>query len=199
MKKIRFVLIILLSLFVSGCVRTRGYSGPELPPEQIATIRFGTGPSNIDLVRSVVDTIEANFLGIDMLPGLHDYLVDVSAKGAYTNCFAYKTVDFDDLNECLQKNAVCDCFEYLTVYKRCSFPLTYLTCEGDFQSAPGHRYEIEVENAARGIVTRVRDDETNRQLGEHSCIVTGQSSGQENLYQGTGRATAAANGFFYCP
>lgn len=199
----RSVLVIIgniIACFVlAGCPATRGYSGPELPDEQIAMIRFDANPLNVSINRRVVDTIETNAWGIDMLPGYHDYLLDISAKGPYSNCLPYKTIDFSGLNKCLQNNRYCDCFEYLTVYKRCAFPLTLFTCEGDFQSRAGSRYDIEVDNGLGGFVSRVQESESNTRLGERTCTVTGSSSGQENVYVGSGRVTATANGIFLCP
>ena len=92
----------LLALLLSACTAAtiRGYSGPQLPAEQIAVLRHQTGFNNPSVYFIRVDDVSFQRLygDIEILPGRHEVEFGFEAAGM-TMTYSYSTenavVDFE--------------------------------------------------------------------------------------------------------
>ena len=128
-----------------GCGYTKGYLGPELPPEKISRIEF-TGTSPITLSGESVDTVpvDAFKAGIDVLPGKHiassSVSVEANEQCGRTSCDVSVERDKDGY----VKNRTCTCTQ------QCDIEVYEGNCSANFSSAAGRQYSVRISPAYGG-------------------------------------------------
>lgn len=194
----RILIISALCLLLTiGCGPKKGYEGPELPPEQISQIRFQT-VENVAVSKRIVDSAEAPSSGIDVLPDVHKYQLVGKVVGPAQRCVIRTTFNGSGYRNCLEKNSYCDCFDYLTIYKDCTFPIWPSTCVGAISTQPGKIYDIKMYLQQNKVLaaTTIRQAGSRPAFGE--CKAGKQQWENKSSYEGTGRSTAYQNGVTGC-
>ncbi len=192
-----YVIILLCLLFTIACGPKKGYEGPELPPEQISQIRFQS-VDNVKVSKRIVDDTTAPVRGIDVLPDVHKFQLVGKVVGPPRRCNVRTTFNASGYRNCLEKNSYCDCFDYLSVYKDCAFPVWPSTCVGAISTLPGKVYDIKMylEQDRVYVATTVRESSGQPAFGK--CKAGKQQWESSSNYEGTGRSTAYQNGVTGC-
>ncbi len=154
----------------AGCGYTKGYLGPELPPEQISRISFSTG-SPLSISGESVDTVpvDAFNAGIDVLPGKHFAATSVTNEAnercGHTSCDV--SVERDKDGYVKSRNCTCTQWCEVEVYKG--------DCSITFNSAAGRQYSIEIRpgygSRRSGYSADIEVHETGnyKSIGDGSC------------------------------
>jgi hypothetical protein len=159
-----------------GCGYTKGYVGPELPPEKVSRISFSVS-SPLSISGEAVDTVPVSSFnaGIDVLPGKHIAATSVSTEAnercGSTSCDV--TVERD--KDGYVKSRSCTCSQ------DCDVEVFEGDCSVSFSSNPGKEYSISVRQSYRGSGYRAQIDVM--ELGGRGTIGTGECS--ELNYSGT--------------
>lgn len=134
---IKVILAVIALSLINACSPTKGYLGPELPPEELSVVYYDSCDSGVKLVKASSEGVEFGSSGIELLPGKR--VVDVSVERPMRpyNCVPQTSFDeygyrscIDRRNQALSKNNnkyVPDCYvsDYTTT--------TYY-CDQEFQS-----------------------------------------------------------------
>jgi hypothetical protein len=138
-----FVYTIVTCILLSSCAPIKAYPGPELPPEQLATVTFDGTSQHIKLSNMQVDeTSNSLFSGnlptssFSILPGKHHIQ------------FHYE-------------NRELVCFNVCTVY--------YGECYVDLTATAGHTYYTQVKGLNSTIEIEVYKDHLGDRIGYIRC------------------------------
>ncbi len=163
-----FVLLIALTLV--GCGVTKGYPGPELPPEQVSRVFFSS-QSPLSLSSKRIDAVSEGFFdqGIAVLPGEHTASMSVigtDEEECGTN-YCRETVERDKDGDVVSRT--CECSQ------PCSQDKYSSNCSTSFATAAGVDYTIEVNPSyyvnpfSDRPKIAVRDQRTQTWIGEGVC------------------------------
>ncbi|MBL7662962.1 hypothetical protein JNK13_09450 [bacterium] len=201
-----FRLIVLAGtlLSISACTPVKGYEGPELPEEQIALVKTKyEGGDAVDFYQRAVDGIAFKNSGIQVLPGKHSFKLSIDVNEEPYDCEGYGKLDYYSYQSCQQKyyqdkGPPCDCYDYLSIYKKCWYRAHGGSCQGTFHTRAGQKYEIIVNGVADTANVMVKEVGNYEPAGDGDCNVgAGRTESRED-YQGTGRSTAYSNGVYSC-
>ena len=124
-------------LFSIGCGQTKGYLGPDLPPEQLTAVRFSAnGP--VSLSNETVDTVGLGTFssGIDVLPGSHIAALSL----------AYKVMNYCDPFYCrdtsTRNNNGVITSRQCTCSRECYYNHYAANCNVNFTSRAGETVDI---------------------------------------------------------
>lgn len=168
--KIRSLILCLsLALLLTSCGYTKGYIGPDLPPEKISRITFSAG-SPLSISGESVDTVPVSALnaGIDVLPGKHIASTSISTEMneqcGSTRCDV--NYDYDKDGNVKSRNCTCT--------QDCDVEVYEGDCSLDFNSSAGKEYTINVRPRLAGSGSYNADIDavengTSRGMGRARC------------------------------
>ena len=205
------ILIALFFVLLPACSPVKGYSGPELPDNLVSFVGLSYDSDDIEVPRATAKGIEFGSNGINLLPGKQQLDLSVKVKEPPFNCVAYPTMDRSSYESCLEdyykdlrdkdrKSSPrrCDCYDYLTVRERCDRRVHDGTCQIDFDSTAGNRYEIRISNVGQEAAVDVHQTGNYRSVGDGKCNTSGGHTETEDSYVGTGESTARSHGIYWC-
>lgn len=174
MQNIRVICLIAILIFsalsLSACGVTKGYTGPELPADQVSRIFFeGQSPTSIASQR--VDAVQEGVFdrGIAVLPGSHTASLSVTVYDD-EECrakYCHETVEKDKDGNVTKRT--CECTQ------PCSQDVYASSCSSSFTSHAGGDYTVEVSASSYSDPRRdrprisVRDHKTQDWTGQGSC------------------------------
>jgi hypothetical protein len=194
---IKKLILIFALLMVTSCGATKGYDGPSLPKEQISQIRF-ENPDNIEVRRRLVDKESIGKGGVDVLPDVHSFFIESLVFGEPQQCQIYTNFDSSGYNTCLKNNTWCDCYNYMTIYKKCIFPTWNAACGGSLSTQPGKQYNIFMELLADAVRSSVQISGRGKPLPLGTCRVGSMKLKRRDERLGSGMNTAIMNGISSC-
>ena len=143
------------SLFaLSACAPVKGYDGPELPPESVATVVVEYDNDELHVSRASLDGIEFGPTGIAVLPGEYSLDLAAAAKEPPTNC--RREYRFDDwgYSRCLVESRrsrrrrgviFCNRQDFTVVIDHCTQQLTDVNCSAVLDVVAGQRYPVRLD------------------------------------------------------
>jgi hypothetical protein len=192
-------------LLSSSCYRVKGYPGPELPDEQIATVTYSRDSAEVDVDTAMLDGIEFYRAGITVLPGTHHFNLRLVLKDPPFDCQTYSSLDYSGYDRCRDDRerdgssaSSCDCYEYLSVYKKCLREVYDASCEGEVKTRAGAKFQIDVQKDNKGARVSIHPEGGLEKTGNASCTTTNQRIDSDTDFRGTGRSTAYSNGIYNC-
>ena len=161
----------ILILSSSGCGYTKGYLGPELPPEKVSRITF-TGTSPLSLTGEAVDTVpvDAFSAGIDVLPGKHIAATSVSMEMNERCGRTYCDVSVERDKDGYVKERTCTCTQ------QCDVEVYEGDCSTTFSSKPGRQYSITIVPSYSGRRSGQNAKIEVREVGSYSPVGSGECS-----------------------
>lgn len=197
MRALFLSLMLTSCIALHGCTPAKGYVGPDLPKDQISLIKTESD-SGVSLSAESVDGIDLGFGGIEVLPGEHEFYVEVAVSEEPRNCQPYSEFDSIGYRNCQRKNRYCDCFDYVRISERCDQKVNNGTCRGSVKTQAGRRYVAAVE--LEGLKPRLRFREEGTSSGQSSgeCRKADSSDQSIERYIGSGRYDANRAGIYNC-
>lgn len=194
--------LILLALS-TACAPVKGYPGPERPDSEISLIQIENDTSSVDVSEAIINGVEFGASGIKVLPGKHSFSFRVLVKGPRENCYSFPEMNRYGYDDCLRdrdkgKRKSCNCYDYLTIKRKCYRPGFDGNCTGDISTRPGIGYAIGVRGYGERADLNVVEKPTMAQVGFGSCQMYGRRTVEEEDNLGTGRYTANQNGVYSC-
>ena len=188
-----------LCLILTSCSPVKGYEGPELPDEQIALVTYATPTDSVVVQSASMNGISFSSAGIKILPGTHRFTMNVVVKDPPDNCYTYPQFDHSGYQQCLDKNKrTCDCFSFLSVYKKCFRQVRDGSCDGKITTKAGKQYQVGVSQDGRSAELAIIENTGGKSSGKGDCAVYGQRTEEEEEYVGSGRSTAQSYGYYRC-
>lgn len=195
----KIFLLFLLTASLSACAPTKGYSGPDLPPEKISTVSIDYNSANLEYSAARIDGIEFGYSGINLLPGSHLFDISVTAKDPPFNCRTYSNMDYYGYNSCRSKqNKQCDCYDYITVYKECLREVYDGICRGEVITRAGVNYNLAIRGYRGSAEISVVPVGGYEKAGGGSCSGFSRRIETDTETIGSGRYNANSNGIYYC-
>lgn len=151
---IKYLPLLILTVFLSSCAPIKAYPGPELPREMISLFELGSrSPHNID-VQVTANGTRVGRSGVAVKPGVVGIGGEISiGSGKYRNCTCSMTLDYNALSECeKQPNAYCSRCAYTTGSEYCEEEFEKYLCRLEFKSAPGGEYLISFDNRSMIVI-----------------------------------------------
>lgn len=193
-------LIFLISCALSACSPVKGYSGPELPPEQIATIYLDYDSDDFELSRATSNGIQFASQGITLLPGEIGIEVSGAAKGTPRNCERCYKSDEYSYRKCLEeyyadrekgkKHSTCDWDDYTEIREECDQDYYDSTCQISFRTDAGAAYDVHVYRSGNGTALTAARRGGAEPLGYGQCTTYREHVEPMDRYVGSGRYTS---------
>lgn len=203
MKPTSFLSLGLLAFFAVGsCAPVKGYIGPELPPEQIATVYLSYDSNQVNINEARIAGTSFGYSGIQILPGRQGFELNLVTKEPPEDCYTYPEFDRYGFKECRKKNkhdySNCDCYDYLEVKKRCRRTVQEGTCRGDLTTVAGRQYELQVSKRYDGGEVYVAERGGAGVAGDGTCTMGRERTETEDSSVGHGRSAAYQLDYDYC-
>lgn len=197
--KMRLAILLFVSSCVVGCSPVKGYLGPELPEDRVSTISTSYDSDYMEVEDSTVDGIGFYSTGINVLPGTHSFHFNVTTKEPPFDCETTSSMDYEGYDDCRDErgSGECDCYDYLTIYKRCFREVHDGSCEGSLRTVAGGKYQIAISPDGEGATLKILGPGTGS-AGTGRCATSGRRIEREETNQGTGSYVAHDNGIWSC-
>lgn len=190
------LLLLSISSFLS-CSPVKGYQGPELPDDKIATVYVASGNKNLEVYRCSTSGQEFNTSGISLLPGEHRFDLAIAIFGSPYNCLENTKFDsygyrrcLDNQNEARRKNkSYSTCYEssYEKTYYNCFRKYLYANCSLTNNLEANTKYELSTSssiytNPPSLYLKKIKKNlEENEVLNRVNCTMTGEDVKYEEL------------------
>jgi hypothetical protein len=175
----------------------------------ISEINYSANPEQVEIERASVDGIVFQSSGIHVLPGKHDYSLNLILKEPPRDCETRSDFDYYAFESCRDRRDEearreggsfldCDCYDYVTVIRECLQDTTDATCDGTIETLAGVKYQlgpVKVGGEAKISVDRI---DNWQDAGKGSCFSGTSSTNRVETNLGTGRWTANNNGIYSC-
>lgn len=203
MKFLLLLLLLCVTFFNTACAPIKGYPGPERPDQELAILEWELDSQNIEVANATTAGVEFSSSGIKLLPGPNRLSFGVTVKGYRHSCDTYGDMNYSSYEDCMDdvdkgKKKSCNCWDYLTVRRKCYRTGYDGACSGDYQTKIGMKYQIRVRPYGDAADSRVVETASGAVVGEMRCDVFGDHEIEEDEYVGTGRYTANRNGISSC-
>ena len=96
-------LLLLSIISLLSCSPVKGYQGPELPENKIATVYVASGNKNLEVYRCSTSGQEFNTSGISLLPGEHRFDLAIAIFGSPYDCLENTKFDTYGYRRCLDE------------------------------------------------------------------------------------------------
>ncbi len=189
---------LLLSIItLISCSPTKGYPGPELPENKIATVYVTSDNKNLEVYRCSTSGQEFNTSGITLLPGEHRFDLAIAILGSPYDCQENTKFDSSGYRSCLddqdrarRKNkSPTACYEstYTKTYYGCFRKYLYANCSLSDNLEANTKYEL---NSSSSIYTNPpalylekikKNEKVNEILKRTECVMTGEDTKYEEL------------------
>jgi hypothetical protein len=187
---------------VSGCTPTKGYSGPELPPEQVATVYLEFDSDEIEVSRATSNGVEFGSAGITLLPGEVGVEIAGAAKETPRDCERCYRVDEYGYRNCLDEYykhryddkkspRECSWDDFTEIREECKQDLHDVTCEIVFESTAGAQYNIHMVRSAEAASLTAVQRKSAAPLGYGKCTKYRDRVGEIDRYVGSGSYTSS--------
>ncbi len=191
--------LVFLSI-LPGCFATKGYPGPERPDEELIILTVDNESDWINLDDAYANGVNFGMGGIKLLPGKQEFSLNVDVKEPPENCHSYSSMNYSSYEECLKKRSGCDCFDYLSIYRRCDRRVRNGNCGGVVVGTAGKQYQVVLRRKGpHKVDSHIVERNSTKRAGQVSCDIYGaESTETEENYVGSGRSTAWSNGIYGC-
>jgi hypothetical protein len=157
--------LVLAAVLCCSCSPIKGYSGPDLPKEQLAIVYLKYDDDEVALERATSNGTEFGWRGISLLPGKVDVQLSLGVKDEPFNC--QRCYEFDDsgYRNCLDdyyKHRDDDskhyrqCYreDYTQVREKCDQRVYDANCNVAFSAAANAEYVVNmIKRGTEGGVT----------------------------------------------
>ena len=127
---------VILFLLINACSPTKGYLGPERPPEELSVIYYDSCDSNVNLIKASSEGVEFGSSGIELLPGKRVIDVTIERPLRPFNCVPQTKFDEYGYQSCMDRRfkAISKNDKYVPECYTSSYTTTSYFCNQEFQS-----------------------------------------------------------------
>ena len=152
----RLIKIFILSLYLihfAACSPAKGYLGPELQEDKLATVYYKNCGNNLILIRASAEGVEFTRSGIHLLPGKRAVDVTIEKPSAPYNCVPHTEFNEIGFQLCLERRQeainnnekyIPNCYnsDYTTSYDLCHQQFQQFICAVNVDLLANTKYEV---------------------------------------------------------